>query len=66
MSTADYLHWLDAQIEVVAADLREQAGPGLADAAERMTDLMVAKTVLREFIAHQATMPNKGNTPNKN
>ncbi len=50
-ATATYLHWLDAQIEATTEDLREQAGPGLADAAERLTDLMVAKTMLREFIA---------------
>jgi len=46
-----YGRWLDEQIDATANDLREQAGPGLADAAERMVDLMVAKTMLREFIA---------------
>lgn len=40
-------------MSTTTADLREQAGPGLSDAAERMTDLMVAKTMLREFIASQ-------------
>ena len=40
-------------MSATTADLREQAGPGLSDAAERMTDLMVAKTMLREFIASQ-------------
>lgn len=48
-----YGRWLDDQIDATTADLREQAGPGLSDAAERMTDLMVAKTMLREFIASQ-------------
>lgn len=52
-TTANYLRWLDAQIDATAADLRQQADPGLSDAAERMTDLMVAKTMLREFIASQ-------------
>ncbi|GAB3362705.1 MULTISPECIES: hypothetical protein [Giesbergeria] len=52
-ATTAYLHWLDAELDATANDLRQQAGPGLADAAERLTDLMVAKTMLREFIASQ-------------
>lgn len=52
-TTATYLQWLDSELDATTADLREQAGPGLSDAAERMTDLMVAKTMLREFIASQ-------------
>ncbi len=54
-ATATYLHWLDAQIEATTEDLREQAGPGLADAAERLTDLVIATTMLREFIASRPT-----------
>lgn len=52
-TTANYLQWLDDQLDSTTADLHEQAGPGLYDAAERMVDLMTAKTMLREFIASQ-------------
>ena len=58
-TTANYLRWLDAELDTTAADLSEQAGPGLADAAARMVDLMTAKTVAREFITSQTP-----NTPN--
>lgn len=52
-TTATYLQWLDGELDATTADLHEQAGPGLYDAAERMVDLMTAKTMLREFIASQ-------------
>lgn len=52
-STETYLHWLDTQIDATANDLREQAGPGLSDAAVHLVDLMTARSVLREFIVGQ-------------
>jgi len=55
-TTSTYLQWLDAELDDAATDLAEHRSlnsPGFADAAERMVDLMTARSVLREFIASQ-------------
>ena len=55
-TTANYLQWLDAELDDAATDLAEHRSlndPSFADTAERMVDLMTARTMLREFIASQ-------------